>query len=584
MTHLPTPRGKLLRSATPYRCLLWLVGGLLGASLFYGLGAAPLRDYRETVYAESARAMRATPTSLVPHLNGSPHLDKPPLVAWSVALSFWIGGIGEGTARLPSVLAMLWTACVVGWMTHRLFGPGTGLLAAVLWLGTPAAQYYGRMLMTDTLFVALNSTAVAALLEGYLRQHRGWYRLGFVVCGLAALTRGLPGVIYPLGTLVVFGLAVDRPALQRVPWGSGVLLLLGITVPWFGFIEWQYPGALQLFFVQHHMHRLNPLSVNMFVALPRWQILAGFAGLMGPVVFLLPWALLRVRGRQSTHVLLSLLALAVLASVLLASGRNHPYTLPAMPPLVALAAAWLQATSSTPPTLAQRLPGLLIGLLGGTVLGALFWLTPILARLSPFLTSSLTYGTVLGCLLLVAACILSGSLLLWQGKSCGAGVALALVMLPGVALLLHVQSQLAPQESRAGLAAVVARQVPPSWPVIIANPRDQQFEGVGGWGFYAHRQVHMVAFRFPVHGPFWSLTRPAWVLDIPDVLHLQQTGQPFALVATSQALTQLPLAALPTPSGQDGQFQLWLLPPSHRGSPGKADSDEDETSLAPKMP
>lgn len=554
-------RSRLPSRSTLYRCLLWLVGGLLGASLFYDLGTPPLREYRETTYAEIGREMLATPTSLLPHLNGTPHLDKPPLVSWLVALSFRICGVGEGAARLPSVLAILWTACGVGWMTHRIFGPGTGLLAAVLLLGTPAAQYYGRMLMTDTVFVALTSTAMAAFLEGYVCEHRGWYRLGFVACGLAVLTRGLPGVVYPLGTLVVFFLGVDRQAWKRVPWGSGFLLLLGLTVPWFVLLEYQYPGFLHLFFVQHHVQRLNPTSLHTFVALPRWQILAGFAGLMGPLVFLLPWALSRVRGIRSTHLMLWLLALAVLSSVLLATGRNHPYTLPALPPLVALAAAWLSTTSPALPTYARRFPGVLIGLFGCTVLGALFWLEPILGRLSPFLTSPLTHWTLQVCLALVAVLILGGSLLLWQGRGRAAGVALAMVMLPGAAMLMHVQSQLAPQESRAALASMIARQVPPSWPVIIANPRDHLFEGVGGWGFYAQRHVQMVAFRSPVHGPFWSLTRPAWVLDMQDVLHLWQTGQPFALVATSQAIAQLPIHALPAPYAQDGQFQLWLLSP-----------------------
>lgn len=541
--------------------LLWLVGGLLGMALFYDLGTSPLRDYRESTYAEIGREMLATPGSLLPHLNGTPHLDKPPLVSWLVALSFRICGLGEGAARLPSVLAVLWTAAVVGWMTHRIFGPGTGLLAAVLFLGTPAAQYYGRMLMTDTIFTALTSTAMAALLEGYIREHRGWYRLGFVACALAVLTRGLPGVVYPLGTLVVFFLGVDRQAWKRVPWGSGLLLLFGLTVPWFGWLELHYPGFLHLFFVEHHVHRLNPTSVHTFVALPRWHILAGFAGVLGPLVFILPWALPRLRGLRSTHLMLWLLALAVLASVLLATGRNHPYTLPALPPLVALAAAWLSSTSTAMSLYTRRLPSVLIGLFGAAVLGAVFWLEPILGKLSPFLNSPVTHETLQGCLSLVALCILGGSLLLWCGRGRAAGVALAALMLPGAALLMHVQSQLAPQESRAALAAVVARHVPPAWPVVIANPRDHLFEGVGGWGFYAQRHVQMVAFRSPVNGPFWSLTRPAWVLDIQDVLSLWQTGQPFALLATPQAIAQLPIPALPSPSAQDGKFQLWLLSP-----------------------
>lgn len=560
------------------RCLLWCLGLVLGASLFYGLGTSPLREYRETIYAASARAMLTTPTPLVPHLNGTPHLDKPPLVAWLVTLSFWIGGIHEVAARMPSVLAILWTACVVGWLTRRICGPGPGLLAAIMFLGTPAAQYYGRMLMTDTIFVALTCTAMAALLEGYLRAHRGWYRLGFAVCGLAVMTRGLHGAVYPLGTLVGFCLYQDRSALRRVPWFSGTLLLLGVAAPWFALMEWRYPGTLYLFFVQHHLHRLNPTSLHTFVALPRWQILAAFAGLMGPSLLFLPWALATVRGVRATHGVLWLLAAGVLASVLLATGRNHPYTLPALPLLVALAAAWLSTLSPATSRAARRFPAGGVMLYGCAVLGALYWLEPILSSLSPLLTDVRTYETLQVCLILVAGLILLGGLCLWQGRGYAAGAALAMVMLPGAVLLLHVQHQLAAQESRASLAAVVARNVPPTWPIIIANPRDHFFEGVGAWGFYAQRAVQMVAFQTPVNGPFWSMTRPAWVLELPDIQAIWNTGQPFALVATSTALAHLPLPSLPAPHAQDGKFQLWILPPR---VPAELDASTDRASSSP---
>jgi 4-amino-4-deoxy-L-arabinose transferase-like glycosyltransferase len=207
-----------------YRLVLWLTCLLLSAALVYGIVEPPLRDYRETTYAENGREMLARHDYLVPHRNGTPHLDKPPLTSWLVALSFQIFGIGPGVARLPTVVAMLWTAVVVGWMTCSIFGPGKGLLAVVLCLGTPGVQYYGRMLATDTVFTAVNLTALAAFVEGYLRQKRGWYWLGFAVCALGVLTRGLIGIVYPFGTLIAFCVLCDWQAWKRVPWGSGLLL------------------------------------------------------------------------------------------------------------------------------------------------------------------------------------------------------------------------------------------------------------------------------------------------------------------------------------------------------------------------
>jgi 4-amino-4-deoxy-L-arabinose transferase-like glycosyltransferase len=501
---------------------------------------------------------------LVPHLNGSPFLDKPPLVPWLVALSYQVFGIHPGVARLISVLAILWSAIVVGWITQRLFTPDQGILAALLLLGAPGMQYYGRMLMTDTVFMALTLTAIAMFVEGYVRDHRGWYRLGFVACGLAVLTRGLIGAIYPLGALMAFFLLIDRRAWQRVPWTTGFLLLCLVTVPWFVLTEMHYPGFLDLFIVQHHLDRLNGANQHHFVAIPRWQILLGFGGFLGPMCFFLPWAIGTVKGKHAAHHLPGLLAFLVLASVLLATGRNQPYTLPALPPLVVLIGAWLGglAKAETPPIWA-RLSALMLGCFALAILALLFQLPALLRLISPLLAPAPTPLTVQLCMFIIAVLALGGSLLLWRGRGIEVGAMLAMLMLPGGYMLTHVQQQLAPLESRASLARIVAHEVPPTWPVVIANPRDHLFEGVGAWGFYAHRQVLMVSFQNPLRGPFRGVTRPEWILDKEDFIEMWTSGRPLALVATPQALAQLPFAPLPPPRARDEKFALWIV---HRGS------------------
>jgi 4-amino-4-deoxy-L-arabinose transferase-like glycosyltransferase len=548
------------RQVTPrQRHFLWILCIILGASLFYGIQTLPLRDYRETTYAEIGREMLADHQYLVPHLNGSPHLDKPPLASWLVGLSFKTFGVRQGVARLPSVLAVLWTALVVGWMTRRIFGPGRGILAAVLLLGTPGMQYYGRMLMTDTVFLACTLTALAAFVEAYLRDHSGWYCGGFVACGLGVLTRGLPGVVYPLAALVAFLALWDRQAWKRVPWGAGLLCLLMVTVPWFVLVEMQYPGFLDLFFVQHHVHRLNPAHSHPFVALARGHILLGFAGFLGPTLFCLPWAVSTGAGKRSSRHMLWLFSFFVLASVLLSTGRNHPYTMPALPPLVALVAGWLGELRAVTPLPWIRFPAVLVGLLGVTILGLLPWLPQIVDGISPLLAQPTTHQVVQVCMALVALSALFGGVLLWRGKGPVVCAMLAVLMLPGAYMLTHAQAQLAPLESRATLARTVAQEVPPTWPVIIANPRDVLFEGVGGWDFYASRQVFMVAFESPVRGPFWGLKRPAWILDVPDVRELWTSKQPLALAATPEAIARLPFAPLPPPRACDEKFCLWIV-------------------------
>jgi hypothetical protein len=332
-----------------------------------------------------------------------------------------------------------------------------------------------------------------------------------------------------------------------------------LTIPWFALIERQYPGFLDLFFVQHHVQRFNPAVAHAFVALPRWHLLLAFAGFFGPIALFFPWALWAVRGRHSTHHMLWLMALAVMASILLSTGRNHPYTLPALPPLVIVVAAWLGSLPLEASASSWRCPAVLVGCLALIVLGGLLRLEQILGMLSPLLTAPVTHIVLTACLLLIAIVMLFGAWLLWQGRGYAAGVACAVLMLPGAFMLTHVQLQMAPLESRASLAQVLAREVPATWPVVIVNPRDHLFEGVGAWGFYAHRQVLMVALHSPVHGPFQGVTRPEWLIDLDDFLALWRSGRPLALIATPQAVIQLPINALPAPRAHDAQFSLWVV-------------------------
>lgn len=539
------------------RGLIWVLCLTLGASFFYGIHGLPLRDYREARYAELGREILEGNDWLVLHLNESPYFNKPPMVPWLVALSFKILGLGEGAARLPSVLAVLWAALVMGWMTCRIFGRGKGILGAVLFLGAPGIQYFGRMLMSDTLAMAWVLSATAAFLEGYLRGHLGWYRLGFLACGLGVLSRGLIGVVYPLGTLLVFFLLVDRKAWKGVPWITGFLLFLAVTLPWFALVEIKHPGFLHHHLVQQQFERF--LGKHPFVAVPRWRVLLSFAGFLGPMVFLLPWTIGTVQGKQATHRILWILASLVMGSVILSAGRNDEYTLPALPPLVALVAGRLGGLNTDSPPFLNRGPAVLTGLLGATILGGLPWVAQILDRISPFLGDPATRILVQISIATMAIFFLVGSLLLWQGRGAEACATLAVLMIPGAWMLTHVQQQMACLESRAFLAGLVAREIPPTWPLVIADPRDRQFEATGGWSFYTRRRVLMVAFESPARGPFQGASRPDWILDVQDLIDLWASGRSLALAATPEALPRLPLGTLPLPRARDGKFSLWVF-------------------------
>jgi 4-amino-4-deoxy-L-arabinose transferase-like glycosyltransferase len=532
---------------------------LLAMSLVYGAQDLPLRDYRESRFAELGRQVLDGPDWLVPQLNGSPYLNKPPLLPWFVAASFKILGRNEGAARVPVVVATLLTAAMVGWITARIFGKGHGVLGAVLFLGSPGVQYYGRMLGSDVLAMLWMICALAAFIQGHLRGGKGWYLMGFAACGLAVLSKGLLGLLYPVGSLALFLLLTDRGAWRNVPWVTGLAVFLAVTAPWFVAGELNYPGLLRHNVLDQQMERVVSQAGHPFVAVPRWEILLSFLGFLGPLVLLLPWSVGAFRGNVRVHRLLWLFGLLVVGSVVLSSGRNHPYTIPAVAALVPLAAGWLAKMDGSSSSLGRWLPACTLLILCFSLVGCLPWVGTILRHLSPFLAEPGTVIRVQVCLGMVALSLLAGGFFLARGRGRVAAVGLAAIMLPAGWMLALLQGLMVPVESRAYLSQWVAREIPRDWPIVLADPGDRQFEGTGGWGFYAGRTVMMVDFdpreRFQGH----TSSRPDWIIDADGLMDMVISGRPLVLAATPQGLSRLSLGDLPPPRVQDAHFRLWVL-------------------------
>ena len=76
--------------------ICWIDVVILGLGLFiltFGLGDYGLYEPHEGHFAGVAQEMRFRGDWITPTLNGSPYLNKPPLLYWLIALSMAIGGI-----------------------------------------------------------------------------------------------------------------------------------------------------------------------------------------------------------------------------------------------------------------------------------------------------------------------------------------------------------------------------------------------------------------------------------------------------------------------------------------------------------
>lgn len=81
---------------------------------------------------------------LVPHMFGQPYLRKPPGMPWAVAISSWIFGESEWSARGVSALATSLASLVTFFFATRWFGRPWGLAAGLVHALTPWLWSSGR--------------------------------------------------------------------------------------------------------------------------------------------------------------------------------------------------------------------------------------------------------------------------------------------------------------------------------------------------------------------------------------------------------------------------------------------------------
>jgi len=232
------------------------------------LGAYPLADTTEARYAEIARQMVTTGNWVTPQINdGVPFWGKPPLSVWATAVSFKAFGINEFAARFPSFvfgLIVVWLCYI---MAERQYGHERGQVAAVL-LSTQAMFFVlAGCVITDPALLLGTTLSMVGFWRG-LTEHgfvgRMWGHLFFVGIAIGLLAKGPVAVVltlFPIGVSVVWKHRLDG-VWKGLPWISGSLLAMAISLPWYLLAEAKTPGFLEYFLVGEHWKRFTEAGWN----------------------------------------------------------------------------------------------------------------------------------------------------------------------------------------------------------------------------------------------------------------------------------------------------------------------------------
>jgi 4-amino-4-deoxy-L-arabinose transferase-like glycosyltransferase len=370
--------------------LVWAVVYL--GSMF----SPPLMDDADTVHAEAAREMAQSGDWVTLKIDGGiRYLEKAPLMYWLVAASFKLFGVHEWSTRLPIALSMLALLLVTYRMGRRFYREEGGLYAALA-LGTGFGPYiYTRFLIPEMLVALWLALGFDFFLTTLEQAQAGQEPSRWLCWGIAAtmalnvLTKGLIGLVFPIGTIFIFLLLTGNLRhLLKLRLVSSFLVFLLIATPWHVLAGLRNPaqgearGFFWFYFVNEHFLRyLKKRYPADYDTVPLWL----FWGLM--LVWLMPWTAFIVQAVRQVPVRLGVLRQrtfstagvgacgpqtilsAERATLLFAlwpllillffsfSSRQEYYVLPGLPGVALLIGGWLARETVSPHESAERRSG-----------------------------------------------------------------------------------------------------------------------------------------------------------------------------------------------------------------------------------
>jgi 4-amino-4-deoxy-L-arabinose transferase-like glycosyltransferase len=295
----------------------------------------------ETRVAEVSREMLADGSWLVPHLNGTPFLEEPPLFYWLQAATYTLAReASAAAARAPAAVA-----ATLGVLATAVLARGLGGAAAITALVLATAPEYwwmARSATPDTANAAATALALALFHLAWRTGRRAALAGAVVAAGAAFWSKSFLGVgvigVAAAGFLASAGLGRLR-AWHLV---AAVLGLGALVAAWIVSIhDTGGEDALSFFLVENHFGRLigkrglgHAHSVlyyvpNLALGLFPWSIAL-------PAAVAAAWRRTREPGNALA---LSWAGLATLALSLSAAKRPH-YLLPVYPAYAILVARW----------------------------------------------------------------------------------------------------------------------------------------------------------------------------------------------------------------------------------------------------
>jgi len=354
-THLDSSAALSSRFSVLMLVGLWVV--IYAGTMF----TPPLLDDVDSLHAEAAREMLLRHDWVTLYTNGVRYLEKAPLMYWGLAASYELFGISDWSSRLPLMLSMLALVLATYGLGRYTLGERAGFYAGLALVTSIGPYIFTRFLIPDVavgLWLVLGYCLfLRSLREPAPSRSTCW---GFAaVCALNVLTKGLIGLVFPAGTILLY-LVLTRNLrhVLKLRLFSSSLVFLVLAAPWHILAALRNPpvgqarGFLWFYFVNEHVMRFLgkrvPPGYDTVPLFLFWALL--FVWLVPWVVFLpqalkdVPWRprILRMALDYAEQArLLCFLWAFVILMFFSFSTRQEYYTIPALPAIALLAGDWL---------------------------------------------------------------------------------------------------------------------------------------------------------------------------------------------------------------------------------------------------
>lgn len=331
-----------------------LVGVLVVAAYFLlmlGNGFVSLTHPDEVFYVQSAKEMVRHHSWLTPMIFDVPQFEKPIFFFWLLALNIKLFGVTPFVARFwPAFFAIVGVGATY-WMAWMLFERKrlaffSGLILASSFIYLALA----RSVLTDMVFSIWVTITIALLYAGYKYRASAdkWTILAGVAAGLAVLTKGILGVVFPGAVMLIFLLyKKDLAFLKTRGMWLGLCVLLLIALPWH-IVMYQWYGQEFIREYVNNVHIRRVLEAE-HRRLDNWYFYLGlmFGGILPWSFFWPPAAHLvwrqfkeKLPGRDKLFFLLAWI-LGVYICVQAAHSKLASYIFPAFPAIAILIAYYL---------------------------------------------------------------------------------------------------------------------------------------------------------------------------------------------------------------------------------------------------